>query len=118
MKQYRVVLLGIFVAAVSGLFVWGCAQQGAAGPKTVEVAVTDRGFEPREITVRAGQPVTLLVTRKTEATCVKEFVIADAGIRRDLPLDKEVAISLTPEKKGKLRFACPMDMVGGTIKVQ
>jgi plastocyanin domain-containing protein len=117
MNRNRFVWVGILVAAAA-LFAWGCAHQGASGPRTVKVAVTDRGFEPREITARQGQPVTLLVTRKTEATCAKEFVIADAGIRRDLPLNEEVEITLTPEKKGELRFACPMDMVSGTIDVQ
>jgi plastocyanin domain-containing protein len=118
MNRIRFVGVGILVAAAAALLVWGCAQRGASGPETVKVAVTDRGFEPREITVHRGQPVTLLVTRKVDATCVKEIVIKDAGVRRELPLNQEVAVSFTPEKKGELRYACPMDMIAGTITVQ
>lgn len=117
MNRYRFAAFGV-LAVAAALFAWGCAQQGAAGPRTVKIAVTDRGFEPQEITVQQGRPVTLLVTRKVDATCVKEIVIQDVGVRQELPLNQEVAVSFTPEKRGELRYACPMDMVAGTITVQ
>jgi plastocyanin domain-containing protein len=117
MKRNRAIPLAVLVGAAAALFAVGCARQGASGPKIVAVAVTDRGFEPREITVQRGEPVTLLVTRKTDATCAKEFVIADAGIRRELPLDRAVAIPFTPIRTGTVRYACPMDMIEGTIHV-
>ncbi len=111
----------VFVASASALFLalvaWGCAQR-ASGPRTVSIDVTDRGFVPAEVKVRAGEPVTLLVTRRTDATCAKEFVIANEGIRRSLPLDEAVRIELTPKAAGDLRYACGMDMVAGTLKVQ
>jgi plastocyanin domain-containing protein len=112
--------LGIIVTAALAAFAlgaWGCSQK-SAGPQTVKLTVSDRGFVPAEITVKNGAPVTLLVTRETDATCAKEIVIAGAGVREDLPLGQEVRITFTPEKKGELRYACPMDMVSGSIKVQ
>jgi plastocyanin domain-containing protein len=118
MTRNRVVLAGIVIASASALAAWGCAQQGASGPQTVKVAVTDRGFEPSEIHIHAGDPVTLLVTRKTDATCAKEIVIADAGVKQELPLNQEVAVTLTPAKKGDLRYACPMGMIAGRLVVQ
>jgi hypothetical protein len=57
---------------------WGCSQK-SAGPQTVKLTVSDRGFVPAEITVKKGAPVTLLVTRETDATCAKEIVIAWGG---------------------------------------
>ncbi len=111
----------LLMASASVLFLalvaWGCAQR-ASGPRTVTIDVTDRGFVPAEIKARAGEPVTLLVTRKTDATCVKEFVIADEGIRRSLPLNEAVRIEFTPRTAGDLRYACDMGMVAGTLKVQ
>jgi plastocyanin domain-containing protein len=96
---------------------WGCTPR-AAGPRTIAIAVTDRGFEPATIRLRAGEPVTFVVTRKTDATCAKEFVIAGAGIHQDLPLDQAVRIEYTPAKAGDVRFACGMDMIAGTLKVE
>jgi plastocyanin domain-containing protein len=118
MNRTRWMLLGILVAALGALFVWGCSREGSSGPQTVKVAVTDGGFQPRQFNVREGHPVTLLVTRKTDATCVKELVIEGTDVRRPLPLNQEVAVTITPEKKGELHYSCAMGMVTGTMNVQ
>jgi len=118
MHRNRLMLTGVLVAALGALFAWGCSRQGVAGPQTVQVAVTDSGFQPREIDVREGRPVTLLVTRKTDATCVKELVIEGTDVRCALPLNREVAVTFTPERKGEIHYACPMNMVTGTMNVQ
>jgi plastocyanin domain-containing protein len=105
---------------VTGLFllVTGCQRAEPKGPQTVSVAVTDAGFVPAEIAVKKGEPVVFLVTRTTDATCAKEIVIPGAHVRKALPLNQEVRITFTPEKKGDLRYVCGMDMVSGTFKVQ
>jgi len=119
MSRRQGVLLASAFAAVLflALGAWGCSQR-AAGPQTIAIAVTDRGFEPARIKARAGQPLALLVTRRTDATCAKEIVIAEANINRELPLDEEVRIEFTPEKSGELRYACGMDMIAGTITLE
>ncbi len=69
----------------------GCAQQAnqhAGGPARFELAVTDSGFTPNSITIPAGSPVTLVVTRKTDQTCAKEIVFPAQGIRKPLPLNE------------------------------
>ena len=110
--------IGIAVAAVLviALGAWGCSQK--ATPQTIKLTVSDRGFVPAQITVKKGAPVTLLVTRETEATCATELVIEGTDIRKPLPLGEEVVITFTPEKKGELHYSCPMDMVSGSIRVQ
>jgi plastocyanin domain-containing protein len=112
------ILMAVLVVVGSIAAVIGCQKSAPAGPQTVKVAVTDAGFVPAEVDVRSGQPVVLLVTRTTDETCAKEIVIADEHIRRELPLNREVAIAFTPEKKGEIRYACGMDMVAGTMKVE
>jgi len=85
-----------------------------------EIAVTRAGFDPGEIKVPAKTPVTLVFTRKTDATCTKSVVITlDDGktIERELPLDKPVEIAATFPKAGKLSYACSMQMNKGTIVV-
>ena len=97
----------------------GCGGGGGGtGSGRVEVAVTDRGFEPSRIEARAGSPLTLVVTRKTDATCAKEIVIPAHNIRHDLPLNQAVEVTFTPGQAGDIRFACGMDMIAGTVVVK
>jgi plastocyanin domain-containing protein len=85
----------------------------------VEMAVTDAGFEPGTVKVMAGQPVTLAITRRTDATCAKDIVIPDAGVRRALPLGETVEVTFTPAKTGELKYGCAMDqMIGGVLLVE
>jgi plastocyanin len=85
----------------------------------VQMAVTDRGFEPDRVPVKKGQPVTLVITRKTDATCAKDIVIPDHGITKALPLDQPVEVTFTPEKTGELKYGCAMkQMIGGVLLVQ
>jgi plastocyanin domain-containing protein len=92
----------------------------AAAPaaRNVEMNVTRKGFEPSRIEVKKGEPLHLVVTRKTDATCAKELVIKDQKLRKDLPLDKPVAFDFTPDKDGEMTYACGMGMVSGTLIVQ
>lgn len=115
----RLVAAVVTVVALAGAAA-GCGTGGGGAKASgrVEVAVTDRGFEPSRIEARAGSPVTLVVTRKTDATCAKEIVIAAQNIRQELPLNEAVEVTFTPGETGDIRFACGMDMVSGTIVVK
>ncbi len=97
------------------------AAQGIAegtvkdGVRTVNVSVTDNGFEPSKVKAKKGEKVRLVVTRRTNSTCAKEIVIKDHGINRPLPLDKAVTVEFTPAKSGEIRYACSMDHVSGVV---
>lgn len=97
------------------------ADQAREAPTRLEIAVTKKGFEPETLTVPANKPVTLVFTRKTQATCTKQIVLTMADgkkIERALPLDTAVEIAVTFPKAGKLGYACGMDMNKGVIVVQ
>jgi plastocyanin domain-containing protein len=86
----------------------------------LEIAITDKGFEPNKVEVKKGEPVELVFTRKTDQTCAKE-VILDTGakkIEKPLPLNKPVAIKAKFTKTGDLKYTCKMNMVSGTVSVQ
>jgi plastocyanin domain-containing protein len=109
------ILVGVLAVAA------GCAQQAkqhAGGPARFQVAVTDSGFTPNSITVPAGLPVTLVVTRKTDQTCAKEIVFPAQSIRKELPLNEAVEITLPASGKGEIQYVCGMDMIRGTVVVQ
>ena len=77
-----------------------------------------KGFEPSRIEVKAGEEVTLNITRKVKATCAKKITVPSENIEKDLPLNKAVAVTFTPSKKGEIKFGCAMkQMLGGVILV-
>ena len=106
------------VAILSALLILGAADAKPANAQKVELSVTDKGFEPDNVTVKKGEPVHLVVTRKTDATCATEIVIKDLNIKKELPLNKAVAIDFTPKKSGEIKYVCGMDMLGGKLLVQ
>src|SRR6266498_2985751 len=62
------------------------------------VKITERGFEPVSLTLRRGVQARITFLRTTDQTCAKEIVLRDFGIKRDLPLNQPVVITLTPNK--------------------
>ena len=40
------------------------------------------------------------------------------GIQKALPLHQAVEVDFTPQKTGKIRYACAMDMIAGVIVVE
>jgi len=107
------------------LLVTACAKKETApvpssGGK-VQIAVTEKGFEPDSVDVPAGKPVTIVFTRKTDQTCAKSVVLTledGKKVEKQLPLDTPVEVATTFPKPGKLGYACGMDMLKGTIVVQ
>jgi plastocyanin domain-containing protein len=88
------------------------------GVRVVELTVTPAGFEPANVAVKAGKPVRLVITRKTDKTCATELVLEDLGINQPLPLDTPVTVEFTPSESGQLRYACAMNHVSGVLTVQ
>lgn len=95
------------------------AALAAEKAKTIEMTVTEKGFEPATATVKKGEPVTLVITRKTDSTCAKEIVIDEHAINSKLPLNKAVKVTFTPKKSGQLKYGCSMGkMIGGVLTVE
>lgn len=130
-KSAHSILVAALIAISAAPGALGACAAGAAdkadkepvitGPLSnrVEMVVTDRGFEPQNVRVKAGEPVTLLITRKVDGTCATEVVIDDYGINTKLPLNTQVSVNFTPKKTGYLKYGCAMQkMIGGVIKVE
>jgi plastocyanin domain-containing protein len=77
--------------------------------------VTEKGFEPGTLTVQPGTQITLKITRKTDSTCATAVQVPSKKIKKELPLNKAVAIDLGVLAKGEIRFACGMNMIEGKI---
>lgn len=91
----------------------------AAPARVIEIAVTEQGFEPTPITLKKGEPVKLVLTRKTEHTCAKAVVFPDFKIEKELPLNQPVEVAFTPKKAGTLTYGCAMgQMIAGTLTIE
>ena len=108
----------MFVLASAALILAsGCAKNKKASGQEVQITVTEKGFEPPRSVIKRGEPVTLIVERKTDQTCAKEIVLQGLNIRRDLPLNQAVRIGPLPADVigDSLSYACGMDMYTGVI---
>ena len=115
MKPILIALALAVLAVAAGC---GAAQKSSNGPREVELAVTDRGFEPARTEIPRGQALTLVVTRKTDQTCAKEIVFPEQNVRKALPLNEAVEISLPASPKREMTYVCGMKMLSGKIVVQ
>jgi hypothetical protein len=113
MKSNKLSVGLVAVAALS----WSNLSHAAEKVRTVEIKVTEKGFEPARVNVVKGEPLKLIVTRTTANTCATEIEIHDANARADLPLDRPVTLTFTPQVDGELKYACSMDMITGVLEV-
>jgi plastocyanin domain-containing protein len=102
----------VLLAALA--LVAGCSPRATE----VQVAVTEDGFVPEVVSVPRGVPATLVITRKTEATCATEAVFQKTGRKFDLPLNQAVRIPIETAAAETLAYACGMDMYRGQVIVQ
>jgi cobalt-zinc-cadmium efflux system membrane fusion protein len=87
-------------------------------PQGGQVLVTENGYEPAKLMLRAGAPARLTFVRSTDKTCGTEVVFPSLNIRRALPLSEPVVIEFTPKNSGEIRFVCGMSMLRGSVVVE
>ena len=108
----------VALAACGGSAAGSAPPAVALAPGEIAMSVTEAGFEPSQLTVKRGEPVKLVITRKTDATCAKEIVVDEYGVKAELPLNTPVRVTFTPTKTGTLKYGCAMDkMVHGVLTV-
>jgi membrane fusion protein, heavy metal efflux system len=97
------------------------SASGAAstsGPmQVVDVAVTASGFAPAKVEVASGTHVKLKVTRKVEATCGTDLMVAGRKATEALPLNQPVEVDLGVVTRGEITFSCGMGMLKGVLIV-
>jgi membrane fusion protein, heavy metal efflux system len=90
----------------------------ARDPQGGKVLVTENGYEPNKLTLRAGAPARITFVRTSDKTCGKEVVFPSLNIRHSLPLNVPVVVEFTPKQSGEVSFVCGMNMLRGTVVVQ
>ena len=90
----------------------------ASNSQPPKILVTEQGFEPPKVELRAGVAAQLTFIRTTDRTCGTEVVFPALRTRRALPLNQPVVIEFTPRQTGEVAFACGMGMLKGVVVVQ
>ena len=93
------------------------AQRAPAPGQSVKIVVSEKGFEPGEIKLKAGVAARLTFVRTSDKTCATEIVFPTLKIKRALPLNQPVHIDFTPAKSVDASFACGMNMFKGAVVV-
>jgi plastocyanin domain-containing protein len=92
----------------------------AKAARKIAIQVNEEGFQPREVKLKKGEPVTLVFTRVTDRTCITAVDIPDENVKKlKLPLNEPVALTITPKKAGVEAFHCTaMGMGNGKLVVE
>lgn len=111
------------VAAVLIIFVywWFFGSTGkpqvSVENETIQIVVKDGVYFPSMIQVPAGKPIKLTFLRKDMSECAGVVNFPQLNMSYELPVNKQVEISLPPMEKGEVDFVCPMRMYKGRLVV-
>jgi plastocyanin domain-containing protein len=101
----------------------GCNKKHEAAPAAavstgpVAVTVDGDGFKPSSVTFKKGAPGTLIFTRTVDDTCATEVVFPQLDIKKELPKNTPVTITVPTDKEQKLTFQCGMGMYKSSVIV-
>ncbi|MCC6649393.1 MAG: cupredoxin domain-containing protein [Polyangiaceae bacterium] len=82
---------------------------------TLSITVDGSGYHPTAVRARAGQATRVVFTRTDDLGCGQSVVFPSMGIRKELPLNKPVAVDIVMPASGVVAFACGMNMLRGSI---
>ncbi len=88
-----------------------------AHTRTVKIKVDKNGFSPSSIEVEAGHKLNLVFNRADKNNCGNVVVFPKLKIRKNLPVGKDVIVSLTPTEAGNITFTCGMGMMKGSLVI-
>lgn len=88
-----------------------------AASESIDITV-EGGYTPDVISVPRGKTTKINFLRKDPSSCLEEVVLPDFKVKKYLPLNQKVSVSITPKKTGEFEFACGMNMFHGKIIVE
>lgn len=119
--QILINLIGLAVIAwvIWYFWIWSKNNFSVAIIKDKAINIIVKGgYQPKAVSTKVGQPITLNFIRKESSPCGEEIVLPDFGKRVYLPENKSVSIEVTPQKAGVYEFTCGMNMYRGKLIVE
>ena len=80
--------------------------------------VVEGGYTPSTIALEQGKPTTINFFRKDPSGCLEEVVVPEFKLKKYLPLNEKVSVTITPKQTGEFAFSCGMNMYHGKIIVK
>jgi len=93
-------------------------QTRSSGVQSRTIIVDSEGYQPSAIKLRRGVPARLTFIRRAVEGCGTEVLIPAYRINRPLPLNSPVVVEITPNRSGRFKFTCGMNMFRGAIMVR
>lgn len=109
-----VLLISGFLTIFIYWFFLGKKDKAVKVDKSVNINVSG-GYSPASITIPVGKSTDLIFTRTDPNSCLEEVVLPDFSVKKTLPLNQAITISITPTKPGTYQFHCGMNMFQGKI---
>jgi plastocyanin domain-containing protein len=112
------------ILVMAGLVACDMKSSGGAPPAApgeLRVTAGEHGFEPSSLTIPKGAPgsmATVSFVRTTDQTCATEVVFPDLDLKKDLPLNKVVAVDIPGDAARTMTFQCGMGMYKGALLVK
>jgi cytochrome c oxidase subunit 2 len=111
----------VFAALLIGGAAAGVVRLAAQPKNEISIAASRFEFTPDTVKVKAGQPVTLVLTTLDR---IHGFKMPQLGIRTEIIPDQETRVSITPDKPGTYTFFCDVfcgdghEEMAGTLVVE
>lgn len=98
------------IALLAGSAMGEVARLAADQPTEIRIGAKKFEFNPNKVTVKLGQPVTLVLTSEDR---IHGFKMPDLAVRADIVPGQETRLALLPEKPGSFTFFCDVFCGGG-----
>ena len=105
MKLRTLLIVSSLFAVLTGYAVarTNRASNTSHNPQTITIRASRFAFEPSEITVKKGEPVTVIVQSEDVS---HGLLIEDLGIRAEVKKGQSATINFTPEATGTFDGKC------------
>src|SRR5688572_13703789 len=72
----------------------------------IRVNVNANGYEPASVSAPVGKPLTLIFRRTSDDGCGEQLVFPQHNIKKQLPLNEDVVVTITPQDTQEIQFTC------------
>jgi plastocyanin domain-containing protein len=83
--------------------------------KGITEIVVDGGYKPQVIRINPNESAELTFIRKDANSCLEEIIFPDYGIKKYLPMNTPVNITLNPPHGRASEFHCGINMYRGKV---